>query len=104
VPATGESPSDGDGERQEQTRDAVRTALDRLPNARARWYAGADHDLHAQHPERLAADLANLADLAELAGLPTSTGPAADDDPAEAEAESAEHVISAGRTRQENAR
>jgi hypothetical protein len=39
----------------------VRVALTALPSARARWYPGADHDLHAQYPDRLAADLEELA-------------------------------------------
>jgi pimeloyl-ACP methyl ester carboxylesterase len=39
----------------------VRAALAALPDARARWYPGADHDLHAQYPQRLAADLEDLA-------------------------------------------
>jgi pimeloyl-ACP methyl ester carboxylesterase len=51
VPAAGE---DDAGEQ-------VRAALAALPRARARWYPGADHDLHAQYPERLAADLEDLA-------------------------------------------
>lgn len=36
-------------------------ALELLPDARASWYAGGDHDLHAQQPERLANDLLELA-------------------------------------------
>jgi pimeloyl-ACP methyl ester carboxylesterase len=40
---------------------AVLEALAALPDAEVRWYAGADHDLHAQHPRRLAADLLELA-------------------------------------------
>lgn len=36
-------------------------ALELLADARASWYAGADHDLHAQQPERLVADLLGLA-------------------------------------------
>jgi len=35
--------------------------LSLLPDATASWYVGADHDLHAQHPRRLAADLVALA-------------------------------------------
>jgi len=31
-----------------------------LPQATVRWYAGADHDIHAQHPAELAADLLSL--------------------------------------------
>jgi pimeloyl-ACP methyl ester carboxylesterase len=36
-------------------------ALSLLPDATVSWYVGADHDLHAQHPERLAGDLVALA-------------------------------------------
>lgn len=43
----------------------VAEALAALPDARVSWYAGADHDLHAQHPGRLAADLLSLAADAE---------------------------------------
>jgi pimeloyl-ACP methyl ester carboxylesterase len=39
---------------------AVREALAALPRARVSWYAGADHDLHAQHPHRAADDLLAL--------------------------------------------
>jgi pimeloyl-ACP methyl ester carboxylesterase len=49
------------GEQSRSAREAVREALAALPDARARWYPGADHDLHAQHPDRLAADLEDLA-------------------------------------------
>lgn len=53
MPATGEG-SGSDAER------AVRTMLATVPDARASWYAGADHDLHAQHPRRVADDLLSL--------------------------------------------
>jgi len=36
-----------------------------MPDAVIEWYDGADHDLHAQHPGRLATDLLALADRAE---------------------------------------
>lgn len=39
----------------------VTEAVKALPNARVRWYPGADHDLHAQHPGEVAADLRTLA-------------------------------------------
>ena len=39
----------------------VTEAAAALPHGRIRWYDGADHDLHAQHPARVAADLAELA-------------------------------------------
>lgn len=61
VPATGETPAPGEDARQTATRDAVRLALAALPDGDVAWYPGADHDLHAQHPERLADDLLALA-------------------------------------------
>ena len=39
---------------------AVADALASLPDARVSYYPGAHHDLHAQHPDRLAADLLRL--------------------------------------------
>lgn len=39
----------------------VEEAAQRLPRATVRWYAGADHDVHAQHPAEIAADLLTLA-------------------------------------------
>ncbi|GHJ46024.1 hypothetical protein Cs7R123_33660 [Catellatospora sp. TT07R-123] len=45
-----------DGERA----DHVRAAAAALRDARIRWYPGGDHDLHAQHPDRVAADLLTL--------------------------------------------
>jgi pimeloyl-ACP methyl ester carboxylesterase len=57
VPAVGEPPSDFDTAK----RAAVDNALARLPDAQVEWYVGADHDLHCQQPERLAADLLHLA-------------------------------------------
>ena len=61
VPAVGEHAAPGDGPRARAARVRVREALAALPQGRVRWYAGADHDLHAQHPDRLAADLEELA-------------------------------------------
>jgi pimeloyl-ACP methyl ester carboxylesterase len=46
-------PSDG--------RSDIAEALRDLPDASVEWYAGADHDLHAQQPDRVAADLLALA-------------------------------------------
>jgi pimeloyl-ACP methyl ester carboxylesterase len=40
--------------------ERVTEAAAALPRAEIRWYDGADHDLHAQHPARVAADLAEL--------------------------------------------
>ena len=40
---------------------AVERAASALANARVRPYPGADHDLHAQHPAEVAADLLTLA-------------------------------------------
>ena len=38
-----------------------RIAAAQLTGARIREYVGADHDIHAQHPAELAADLLDLA-------------------------------------------
>ena len=38
----------------------VHRAAAALPAATVRWYPGSDHDLHAQHPDLLAADLLTL--------------------------------------------
>ena len=45
----------------ERRRARVGKAAAALANARIREYVGADHDLHAQHPAELAADLLTLA-------------------------------------------
>ncbi len=50
VPAAGEADAP----------DGVREALAGLPDARVAYYPGAHHDIHAQHPGRLAADLLGL--------------------------------------------
>jgi pimeloyl-ACP methyl ester carboxylesterase len=42
-------------------REAVQRTLAALPRARVREYVDADHDLHAQQPEAVAADLLALA-------------------------------------------
>jgi pimeloyl-ACP methyl ester carboxylesterase len=39
----------------------VRAAVTAIPDARVRWYPDADHDLHAQLPDQVAADLLELA-------------------------------------------
>jgi pimeloyl-ACP methyl ester carboxylesterase len=44
----------------------VASALDSIANVDVRWYAGADHDLHAQQPSRVAADLLEFASTAGL--------------------------------------
>ncbi len=41
--------------------ERVRAAAEALPDATLREYRGADHDLHAQHPREVAADLLALA-------------------------------------------
>jgi pimeloyl-ACP methyl ester carboxylesterase len=51
MPAAG--PQDG--------KEGVADALRLLPNASVAWYEGADHDLHAQQPDRVAKDLLGLA-------------------------------------------
>lgn len=38
----------------ETKRQAVQQALNMVPNSRVEWFSPADHDLHAQHPERFA--------------------------------------------------
>ena len=40
---------------------AATRALDAIPGAAVSWYVGADHDIHAQLPDRCAADLLVLA-------------------------------------------
>lgn len=48
---------------------AVRRAATLLPEAEVHWYEGADHDVHAQHPESVALDLLGLAErVAAMAG------------------------------------
>jgi pimeloyl-ACP methyl ester carboxylesterase len=42
----------------------VTEALDAIPDAEVAWYVGAHHDLHAQLPDRCAADLLALANRA----------------------------------------
>lgn len=42
--------------------DAVDRAAAALAGSEVRWYEGADHDVHAQHPVRLAADLLAFAE------------------------------------------
>ena len=56
MPAAG--PDDADPE--------VAHALQAIPRADVRWYPGADHDLHAQQPARVAADLLEFASTAGL--------------------------------------
>jgi pimeloyl-ACP methyl ester carboxylesterase len=60
-----------DPERAERARARVAAAQAALPRATVREYVNADHDLHAQQPERLARDLLDLARLANA----DSTGP-----------------------------
>ncbi len=47
------------GERQWRT--WVESAEAALPDATVRWYLDADHDVHYDHPERIARDLLDLA-------------------------------------------
>ena len=56
VPADGEDPREG-----------LRVAEELLPDVVVSRYVGAHHDLHAQHPDRMAADLLDLATRAEAA-------------------------------------
>ncbi len=43
----------------------MQSLLAAVPSARVSWYAGADHDLHAQHPQRVTDDLLSLEDAEE---------------------------------------
>jgi pimeloyl-ACP methyl ester carboxylesterase len=56
VPVVGDQP----GEVDEAKRAAVAEAENLLPDASTRWYAGADHDVHVQHPQQIADDLLGL--------------------------------------------
>ncbi len=52
----------GDGAGMVAKRRAVDEALEVLPDARVHWFGPpADHDVHAQHPDELAALLLELA-------------------------------------------
>jgi pimeloyl-ACP methyl ester carboxylesterase len=55
-------PADGD-----DPRDGLQAAAEQLPDVVVSRYVGAHHDLHAQQPDRMAADLLALADRAERA-------------------------------------
>jgi pimeloyl-ACP methyl ester carboxylesterase len=57
-----------DPRRAERARARVAAAQAALPVATVREYVDADHDLHAQHPDRLAMDLLDLARLVSPAG------------------------------------
>lgn len=57
-----------DRQRAQRARARVAAAQAALPRATVREYVGADHDLHAQHPDRLAGDLLDLARLVSPAG------------------------------------
>lgn len=54
--------------------DAVNRAAAALCRSEVRWYEGCDHDLHAQHPKSLAADLLALRERAQ-APAPTADRP-----------------------------
>lgn len=67
-PAVGPRPLPGEDARAAAAREAVLEALAALPQGRVSWYEGAHHDLHAQHADRLAADLLDLLALTDLPG------------------------------------
>lgn len=67
VPPAG-APAGSADDRAAMTRAAVLEALQALPDGRVRWYPGAHHDIHAEQPAALAAD------LLELAGAATPQG------------------------------
>jgi pimeloyl-ACP methyl ester carboxylesterase len=56
VPVGGDPPNEADADK----RAAVAEAESLLPEASVRWYVGADHDVHVQHPQRIADDLLRL--------------------------------------------
>jgi pimeloyl-ACP methyl ester carboxylesterase len=56
VPVIGDPP----GEVDEAKRAAVAEAETLLPDVSIRWYPGADHDVHVQHPQQIADDLLGL--------------------------------------------
>jgi pimeloyl-ACP methyl ester carboxylesterase len=56
VPVVGDPPDEADVDK----RAAVSEAEALLPDASVRWYVGADHDVHVQHPQPLADDLLGL--------------------------------------------
>jgi pimeloyl-ACP methyl ester carboxylesterase len=56
VPVVAEPPGDKD----EAKRTAVAEAESLLANASIRWYPGADHDVHVQHPQQITDDLLTL--------------------------------------------
>jgi pimeloyl-ACP methyl ester carboxylesterase len=60
-PEPGERDDDPAAQRAGATRRAVLSAARSLPDAEVSWYPGAHHDLHAEQPVRLAADLLALA-------------------------------------------
>ncbi|MGZ4633250.1 MAG: alpha/beta fold hydrolase [Actinomycetes bacterium] len=64
VPAVADPPSEFDTAKQQ----AVEEARGLLPDAQVQTYVNADHDLHAQQPARLAADLLHLAGRVERNG------------------------------------
>lgn len=57
MPAADPAATEG---READTVRAVEEAAHGLRDSTVRWYAGADHDLHAQHPRRVARDLLSL--------------------------------------------
>jgi pimeloyl-ACP methyl ester carboxylesterase len=50
----------GDSERAARIHQRVADAARSMPHARVHEFADSDHDLHAQHPKELAADLLSL--------------------------------------------
>jgi pimeloyl-ACP methyl ester carboxylesterase len=75
--------ADGGHEHIRGTRAGAREALAGLSDAEVRWYVGAHHDMHAQLPEAVAADLLALLRRVEprSAGPGPGTPPGADSAP-----------------------
>jgi hypothetical protein len=61
VPVMGDPPDESDVAK----RASVSEAESLLPDASIRWYLGADHDVHVQHPQQVADDLLGLVARAE---------------------------------------
>jgi pimeloyl-ACP methyl ester carboxylesterase len=66
VPVVADPPGDFDVAK----RAAVAEAESLLTDAYVRWYVGADHDVHVQHPHELADDLLQLVSRVERTGAP----------------------------------
>ena len=67
APLTPALPAGRDAAQLDDKRESVARAAAALGHATVRAYPGGDHDLHAQQPDRIAADLIDLATLVPIA-------------------------------------